>query len=245
MKVKDSFDEIFGSLNKVLVVMAHPDDMEITCGGLVARLTDVGKKVRLVVTTNGGKGMQDKKGFSENDFGQARSEEQLKAGEILGIPQRENFNLQFPDGEVSSGIESIEKIVFHIREFKPDIVITHNPEDIIVHFFEKSSWVNHHDHRNTGTVTIDALYPYSRDRGFFPEHFEKGMEQHTVTKLLLTDSYVKPQCKYFQIDKYASKKRAALQQHLSAFSPEDASDFVEENKIDDHYFEPLGFYEVY
>ncbi len=246
MVAKDSFSEVFIDINRVLIVLAHPDDMEINCGGLIARLAGEGKKVRLVVTTNGGKGTKDKKNIAENVFATTRIEEQLKAGEILGISRKENFNLGIPDGELEANLEIIEKIVWHIRQFKPDIVITHNPEDAIVRFFNTSTWVNHRDHRNTALATLDAIYPYSRDTNFFPHQLSVDkLTPHKVTMLLLADSYTKPELKYFDIGKYLGKKKLALQQHASAFAPEDADDYIEENKIGDGYFEPLGFYTVY
>ena len=111
MAIKDSFLEIFTDVNRVLVVLAHPDDMEVNCGGLISRLIDSGKKVRLIVTTNGGKGTKDKKNINEKKFAGTRVDEQLQAGKILGILQEENFNLQIPDGEVEANLETIEKVV--------------------------------------------------------------------------------------------------------------------------------------
>ena len=244
--LKDSFSEIFSDINKVLVVLAHPDDMEVNCGGLMARLRAEGREVRLVVTTNGGKGMKDKEGITEENFATGRIEEQKRAGEILGILESENFNLNIPDGELFHSLDNIEKIAFHIRQFAPDVVITHNPEDIFIHFFEKGVWVNHNDHRNTGLIVADAVYPYSRDRGFFPEHFTKNrLSPHIVTKMLIADSYTKDAVKYFSIGGYIEQKRKALQQHVSAFSPDDADSYIEENKFGDDYFEPLAYYKIY
>lgn len=246
MEIKDSFDEIFQQLDRVLVVLAHPDDIEINCGGLIARLTENGKKVRLVVVTNGGKGMKDKKGLKESTFATKRVAEQMKAGLILGVPKNENFNLQVPDGELESSVENIQQTVYHIREFKPELVITHNPQDFLINFFNKGGWVNHRDHRNTGQIVVDAVYPYSRDRGFFSRQFEVNkLSTHTVRKILLTDSYEKNTIKYFGIDKYMETKKKALQQHLSAFDPNEADDYLEENNIEGRYYEPLGYYEVY
>ncbi|MEK7595685.1 MAG: PIG-L family deacetylase [Patescibacteria group bacterium] len=245
MTPKDSFPEIFNGIDKVLVVLAHPDDMEVNCGGLIARLTEESKNVRLIATTNGGKGTKDKK-INEEAFGATRVNEQIRAGEILGIPQSQNFNLQIPDGELETDLKTIEKIVWHIREFKPNIVITHNPEDLIIRFFNKSTWVNHRDHRNTAEATLDAIYPYSRDANFFPQQLSKDkLTGHKVTKVLVTDSYTKHELRYFDIGNYLEKKKLALQQHVSAFSPEDAKDYIEENRIGDGYFEPLAFYTVY
>lgn len=245
MAIKDSYSEIFSDINNVLVVLAHPDDMEVNCGGLMARLCADGKKVRVVITTNGGKGMKDKEGLTEKGFGISRVDEQKRAGEVLGVPASENFNLNLPDGELFHSLDNIEKIVFHIRQFKPDIVITHNPEDMFIHFFERSVWVNHNDHRSTGLVVADAVYPYSRDRGFFPKHFKDGLSPHIVNKLLIADSYTKGAVKYFAVDDYTEQKKKALQQHVSAFSPDDADGYVEENKFDNGYFEPLAYYKVY
>ncbi|OGM18644.1 hypothetical protein A2686_04215 [Candidatus Woesebacteria bacterium RIFCSPHIGHO2_01_FULL_38_10] len=246
MKIKDSFKETFKDVKNVLVVLAHPDDMEISCGGLIIRLIDNGVQVRLVATTNGGKGMKDKKGLKEEEYAKQRVAEQFKAGKVLGIEEVENFNLEIPDGELEASVENIGKIAFHIRQFKPDLVITHNPDNCIIEFFNRSTWVNHRDHRNTALITIDAVYPYSRDRGFFTSQFEKDkLEPHTVKKLLLTDSYTAASVKFFAIDNYLSKKKIALQQHLTAFDPSDADDYLQENKFENGYYEPLGFYEVY
>ncbi|OGC56971.1 hypothetical protein A2976_02720 [candidate division WWE3 bacterium RIFCSPLOWO2_01_FULL_41_9] len=244
--IKDSFSEIFNNVKKVLVVLGHPDDMEIICGGTIARLTSENIQVRLVVTTNGGKGMKDKQGLIENEFAKSRVDEQISAGKILGISEDQNFNLQIPDGELEPSIQNIEKIVFHIREFQPDLIITHNPQNEIISFFDRSFWVNHRDHRHTSQITLDAIYPYSRDRGFFTEHFDqKGLNVHLVKKVLLADSYTKDNVRYCKIDGFLDVKKKALQQHTSAFHPDDADEYIEENKIENAYFEPFGFYDIY
>lgn len=243
--IKDSFSEIFNNVKKILVVLAHPDDMEIVCGGTLARLVDSNIPVRLVVTTNGGKGMKDKRNLVEKDFAATRVREQIRAGNILGVSEDQNFNLQIPDGEFEDSLQNIEKIVFHIREFQPDLIITHNPQSEIINMFNHSFWVNHRDHRNTAKVTLDAVYPYSRDRGFFVEQFDKNLEACSVTKVLLADSYTKENVKYCRIDDYLDKKRVALQQHVSAFHPDDADDYIEENRIEDAYYEPFGYYQIY
>ena len=173
MKITDSFNTVFGDKNRVLVVMAHPDDNEIICGGIVARLLAEGKKVRLVVMTNGGKGFQDRTDVTEQEFAKIRVNEQLSAGKELGLSEGDNFNLDVPDGELENTMENIGKVAFHIRQFKPDIIITQNPFDVINTFSNETHWVNHRDHRSTASIVLDAAYPYSRDRGFFPEHFSK------------------------------------------------------------------------
>jgi LmbE family N-acetylglucosaminyl deacetylase len=183
-QITDSFDEVFDGKNRVLIVAAHPDDNEVICGGLVARLTSSGRRVRLLVTTNGEKGTEDKpidpKVLSKN-----RLREQQKAALVLDIKATDNFNLQIADGELEASLENIAKVVWHIREFKPDIVITHNPDEVINTFSSKAGirWVNHRDHRHTGLITTDAVYPYSRDTAFFPEQLAAGLSPHIVLTL--------------------------------------------------------------
>lgn len=241
----DSFDKVFADINKVMVVLAHPDDAEIVCGGVIARLAAMGKTVRLVVTTNGGKGFQEREDTNEKDFSKERVAEQKRAGEFLGIVAEENFNLGIPDGEVEGSLEHIEKVVYHIRQFQPDILITHNPQDVVIAFPPSSAWINHRDHRNTGLITCDAAYPYCHDRGFFPEHFEQGLQSHQVNKILFADSYTKENVLYFETTDYVGQKAEALQNHPSAINPEHAQDYVDENKIGDKYFEPLAYWEIY
>lgn len=243
MRIIDSFEKVFKDKDKILVVTAHPDDNEVICGATVARLIDEGKKVRLVVMTNGGKGTEDKT-IPETEFAKLRISEQIKAGIELGIPESENFNLNIPDGELEDSLDNIEKIAWHIREFKPDIIITHNPEEVINTFDTNTHWVNHRDHRNIATITCDAAYPYSRDRGFFPDHFDQGLEPHTVEYLLFSDSYTHPDRVYFKVDKYIDKKRKALEVCQSVINQEHLDGYIDELKYDDGYYEPLRLVKI-
>jgi LmbE family N-acetylglucosaminyl deacetylase len=234
MKIKDSFDKVFKDKKKILVVMAHPDDNEIICGGIVARLIEQGKAIRLVVMTNGGKGFQDRTDVNEIYFAKLRLAEQLAAGKELGIPENENINLNIKDGELENNLANIEKIVFQIRQFKPDIIITQNPYDIINTFLEGVQCVNHRDHRATASIVCDAAYPYCHDRGFFPEHFTKyNLEPHNITDLLFSDVYTYPDALHFEITKQISKKEAALLKHVSAFDAETVeNEFMSETRLE-------------
>jgi len=247
MEIKDSFNEIFGDKERVLVVLGHPDDNEIICGGTVARLLASGKQVRLVVMTTGGKGFQDRTDVTEEEFAQIRREEQLLAGEQLGLIRENNFNLGIPDGELETTVENIGKVVYHLRDFKPQIVITQNPFDVINTFSKEVHWVNHRDHRHTASIVLDAVYPYSRDRGFFPEHFSKhNLTTHTVSELLFSDSYSYPNVLYFEITDYFEKKRAALLCHKNAFGPETVEEeFLAESRLlPNRNFERLSYFSV-
>jgi LmbE family N-acetylglucosaminyl deacetylase len=239
---KDSFDEVFGNKKRVMVVTAHPDDNEVVCGGLVARLTASGIKVRLVVTTNGEKGTQDRT-IDPKQLADMRMLEQEAAAKVLGIPKEENFNLGIPDGELEASVENIKKIAYHIRQFKPDIVITHCPDEVINTFSFKEGvrWVNHRDHRHTALITTDAVYPYARDRAFFPDQIAEGLEGHEVTEMLMSDGYEHSLRAYFDVTDFVDKKREALQACPMAVPADHVQGYIDELKIGDRYYEQLRY----
>lgn len=222
---KDSFDQIFKDIKKVMVVMAHPDDAEVFCGGTVARLISSGVTVQTVKVTSGNRGSRDND-YSLESLAKERLEEDQKAAAVLGITKEHNVHLGVNDGEVENNIPTIGLIANEIRKFKPDLIITHNPEDIIIRFNEGENWVNHRDHRNTGKSTIDAAYPYSRDNLFFPEQLQNGVNPHSVTRFLLVDYYDHPDCIDINITDFLTKKTDALSAHTSQFSREKAEGLI-------------------
>lgn len=222
--MKDSYNDIFKTKERVLIVFAHPDDAEIYCGGTIARLTSDHKKVRVVKVTSGNKGSRNEN-ISEHDLKELREKEDAKAMKVLGILPEDSIYLNLGDGEVSNDMETIEPLVKQIRLFKPDLVITHNPEDVIIKFNENDSWVNHRDHRNTGLSVVDATYPYSRDLLFFPKHFEdKQVSSHKVTEYLFVDSYNHEDEVFIDVTDTCDTRTMAIACHASQYSGEYAKD---------------------
>lgn len=225
------------------MVLAHPDDNEVVCGGTVARLVAAGKAVRIVVATNGEKGTGDSN-IDPSAIATLRLAEQIRAGQELGVPTEECFNLGIPDGELDASVKNIEKVVYHIREFRPDIVITHNPHQVINTFSsaEGVRWVNHRDHRHTGLITTDALYPYSRDTAFFPDQLAAGLKSHMVTEILYSDSHELPENVAVDVSDHIEQKRRALAACSSVIPAEHVNNYIDEIKIGDKYFEQLGYF---
>ena len=190
MSQKDAYKQILENKQRILVVLAHPDDAEIYCGGTIARLTKDGKRVRIVKMTSGNRGSRQEI-TTEAKLKIIREKEDKKSMQVLGIKPVDNIYLDFHDGEVNNQLSTIEKIAWQIRDFQPDIIITHNPEDVIIRFDKDINWVNHRDHRNTGISTIDAAYPYSRDTLFFPDQLKK-LKTHGTEEFLLVDYYDHP-----------------------------------------------------
>lgn len=240
----DSFDKIFGDKKKVLVVFAHPDDAELYSGGLIARLTSEGKEVRVVKMTSGNKGSRQEK-ITSDELSLLREKEDSYSMKVLGISEKNNIYLRYPDGEVENDLKTIGQIAQQIRLFRPELVITHNPEDIIIRFNKDEAWINHRDHRNTGKSVIDASYPYSRDILFFPEHFEdRGAESHRVIEFLLVDFYGHEDTVGFDVTKYIETRVKAHSAHSSQYSKkaaQESADFFTKTPGTEKRFEKFRY----
>ena len=234
----DSFDQIFSGKKRVMVIMPHPDDTELYCGGTIARLLDNNIEVVTVKLTNGGKGTKQSS-LSESELSVTRAKEDDNAAHALGIKNGNNIHLNIPDGEVENNLTTIEKVALCVRKFRPDLVITCNPEDLIIRFAKDANWVNHRDHRNTAKIAIDAVYPYSRDHAFFPQHLKEITEPYKpTTYFLFSDFYEHPDMVYIDITNFVDIKAKAWRCHESAYTPERVDEsIVYLNKDDDKYYE--------
>ena len=164
-------------VQRALVITPHPDDAEFGCSGTVAKLIQNGKEVFYLVATNGGKGGRDTD-MTSNYLVSARQREQQQAAELLGVS--EVVFLDFGDGELEDNDAFRGQLVYHIRRLKPDIVFTTDP-------FRTSFYI-HRDHRITGIVTLDAVFPYARDRLHYPEHISAGLSGHNVEEIFFWGS---------------------------------------------------------
>src|SRR5437870_212780 len=108
-------------MTPVLVVTPHPDDAEGGAGGIIARWTKQGRKVVLVVCTNGDKGTSDRS-ITPEALAKIREEEQRKAASVLGIA--EVVFLRFPDQGLEDCTEFREQLVRLIRLHRPGTVVT-------------------------------------------------------------------------------------------------------------------------
>lgn len=188
--------------NKVImVVVAHPDDPEFGAGGTVAKFVLDGWQAIYVICTNGDKGTSDLKMTSEK-LAKIREQEQMNAAKVLGIS--EVVFLRYPDGELVEGPEFRGKLVRLIRKYRPDIIVTHDP-------YRK--YMGHHDHRITGIVCMDAVFPYSRDHLFYPEHKAEGLSPHKVREVYLTGS--EDPNKFVDVSETFTLKMKAISCHIS------------------------------
>jgi len=158
---------------QVMVVTPHADDAEYGVAGTVVRWVNEGKDVIYVVCTNGDKGTSDIN-MKPEELVKIRQQEQLAAARLLGV--REVIFLHHPDQTLEDTPEFRKEIVRLIRMYRPEVVVTADPN---------RRYVWHRDHRITGQVTLDAIFPYARDHLAYPDLMEEGLQPHKVKEVLL------------------------------------------------------------
>lgn len=119
---------------KYLFIGAHPDDIEYSCGGTIARLVAEGHDVYMMVMTGGGAMVQ-------GSITERICEQHIAYGEsgCRGL-----FILDYEDGSIRATAQTIREVSNNIDALKPDFVITHYPED------------SHQDHREVAAIVRSA-----------------------------------------------------------------------------------------
>src|SRR5262245_37514227 len=163
-------------LERVMVVTAHPDDPEFGAGGTMAKLVKEGREVTYVIVTNGNKGSSDR-AIAPERLARIREEEQRNAARTLGV-ERVEF-LGYEDGEVEDTRQLRLDITRQIRRWRPNLIIAQSPDRTYTNFH---GW--HRDHRITGGVVLDCVYPLARDHLSFPELLAEH-EPHAVSEVYL------------------------------------------------------------
>ena len=164
---------------QVLVIASHPDDIESWCAGTLARMIDAGSRVDYLLVTSGDKGVDDPR-LTTAEVAALREGEQRVAAAALGV-STVHF-LGHEDGGLEDSALLREQLVRVIRVVRPDIVFTHDPER------PYPPYITHRDHRVTGRVALDAVYPAARDARTFPRHLTEGVTPHAVGEVWLFSS---------------------------------------------------------
>ena len=158
---------------RVLAIGAHPDDIELGCGGSLAAHRAAGHDIALLIMTTGEQGPQ---------AARSRVEEQQEAAALLGAPV---YWGGFEDGEVPDGRAPVAAIEQVMSDFAADLVYTHSPRD------------THQDHRTTGHASLAAarrcsrvlMYESPSSTGFCPTMFV-DLAEYVETKLSLIRAHI-------------------------------------------------------
>jgi LmbE family N-acetylglucosaminyl deacetylase len=185
---------------RILFVLAHPDDGDFISGGTAALLAEEGKDIHYLLVTRGDAGGNPT----------IREQEQRRSAAFLGV-QTVTFLDGYADGEVEPNLLLRRDIAFIVRQWRPDVVFTFDPW---------KRYDMHPDHRAVGLCTQDALVNASA--GNFSEQFVNGIGPHKV-KHLYYFSTDKPN-HWVDISHVIEKKIAAMRYHesqMSGFDPDE------------------------
>jgi LmbE family N-acetylglucosaminyl deacetylase len=212
--------ELISPLERALVVISHPDDAEFGAGPTIAALTAAGARVDYVVTTDGSKGTEDPNVTPER-LASTRMAEQRAAADILGVS--DIVHLGHPDGYLAPSLDLRRDITRQIRRFRPDLVITQNPQRRLDH----NPFIGHPDHLATGEATLASVYPAARDHLNFPELWtEEHLEPWKVRQVLLTG--VEEPNLWIDVAGTFETGLASILAHVSQVEPDEVSERMRE-----------------
>ncbi|QBI55232.1 PIG-L deacetylase family protein [Streptomonospora litoralis] len=193
-------------IERALVVMAHPDDVDFGCAGTVAAWTDAGVEVTYLMVTDGEAG-GDERTLDGDGMAELRRSEQRKAAAAVGV--HDVRFLGYPDGRVMHTLELRRDIARVIRRVRPQRVVVPSPERDWSHIAP-----SHPDHLATGESGINAVYPDARNPHAYPELLtEEGLEPWKVPEVWLVHG-PSPN-RYSDITDTFDRKLAALSCHAS------------------------------
>jgi LmbE family N-acetylglucosaminyl deacetylase len=184
----------------VLASSAHPDDIEFTSGGSLARWIGEGWVVSLVVCTDGGKGSQNP-AIIPAELAAIRRAEQQAAAKILGIT--EIVFLDHPDGELSRASNLVETLALHLRRRRPNRLVSWDPW---------KPYQLHPDHRAAGLAVLDAVLAAGNPH-YFPYQLAAGLSPHQVPEIYLYGA-AEPDT-WVDITATFEQKMAAIEAHRS------------------------------
>ena len=194
----------------VLVITAHPDDIEFTCAGTVARWVRQGTRAGYVLCTSGEVGIADLS-LTKQQATEIREAEARNAAAVAGV--HDVVFLREPD-------ELRKKLVREIRRFKPEVVMCGDPTVV----WSGESYINHPDHRAASLAAVDAAFPAAGQPHLFEELRQEGLEAHKPRKVFI---YGRGQSDTFiDITATIDVKIEALRAHISQLGDWDPAERI-------------------
>ncbi len=206
------------AVERVMMIMAHPDDVDFGAAGAAATWTDAGIHVTYCLVTDGDAGGFDPS-VPRSEIAGIRRREQTDAAAKVGVTDL--IFLGFPDGRVEANLELRKAISRAIRQVRPNRVVIQSPQRNFQRIY-----ASHPDHLAAGEAALCAVYPDARNPYTFTELVEvEGLEAWSVDEVWMmsgpsTDRFV-------DITVNVERKIAALMCHESQFTePQRIADMV-------------------
>ncbi len=192
----------------ILVIVAHPDDIEAHCAGTIARLIERGERVTYVLVTSGNRGTADPT-VTTGEIAAQREAEQRQAAAIVGV-EHPRF-LGYDDSDLLFQMPKLrEELTAIIRDERPRTIITHDPYP---GNGSRDSCSIYPDHTTLGLMVFQAAYLCGPGPLFYPDQLHGGRSPHRVEMLYLIMSD-RPDV-FVDIEPVWEKRMRALRQHVS------------------------------
>ncbi len=164
---------------KILVILAHPDDPEFFCGASLVRWARAGHEIHYFILTCGDKGGDP--ALTSEQLCVIRHAEQTRAAAVIGVKSVRFLDRE--DGTLLPSIDLRREVVRAIRQVRPDILVTCDPTNL----FPRENYINHPDHRYAGQVVLDAFFPAAGNSHFFPELLkDEGLDPFTPREIWIS-----------------------------------------------------------
>ena len=160
----------------VLAIGAHPDDVELSCGGTIAKLVKDGRAVGILDLTRGE--------LATRGTPARRARESAEAARILGVRFRQNLRL--PDGNIDVNKKNILKLITVIRKYQPDFLFIpysseRHPDHEHAHQLAKEAWYY------SGLIKIKTRYHHKPQDRFRPKAYFEYLQLYPFTPSFIVD----------------------------------------------------------
>jgi LmbE family N-acetylglucosaminyl deacetylase len=193
-----------------MAIYAHPDDIEFTVAGTVAKWARAGCEVSFVLFTSGNVGTHDPE-LTRARLARLREREEREAARIQGV--RRVVFLGKNDCELAPTVALRKALVRRIRRHRPEVVLCNDPQAL----FFGDEYVNHPDHRAAGQMALDAVFPCAEMRLLWPD----AGRPHKVHAVYVSSTH-SPNT-WIDVTETIGTKIAALRAHRSQLGARDLS----------------------
>jgi LmbE family N-acetylglucosaminyl deacetylase len=192
----------------ILLIVAHPDDIDFSSGGSVARWVAEGNTVAYCICTDGDAGGFDLD-FPRDQIASVRRAEQIEAAKRVGV--HDVRFLGYPDGRLVASFELRRDISRVVRQVQPQRILVPSPE----RDYERVGR-SHPDHRAAGDAALDAVYPDARNPFAHPElRTEEGLDAWVVKETWIMGGVAGHALHYVDVTDTFDRKISALRAHES------------------------------
>src|SRR5260221_7340342 len=222
---------------RVMVIVAHPDDIEFGCAGTIARWVRQGAEACYVLCTSGDVGILDPN-ITREQAAAIREPEQIAAAKHIGV--NNVVFLREPDGMLEPTMALRKRLVREIRRFRPDTLITGNPQTL----WAGDGYINHPDHRAAATAAIDAVFPAAGMPTLFKELEAEGLTAHKTYKVFV-EAWDNSATTFVNITDTIDLKIEALKFHKSQMQDWDPAPFIRERAAEAAKGKEMAYAEAY